>query len=76
MNMIMCDPVEFIPPPDQVKAATAHPTPYDVAWEASHAGRSLTEAIDVVRDTLGIGYDLASSLVWAEMSSLTPRHPG
>lgn len=76
MNMSVSDPMEFIPAPDQVRAATDHPSPYDVAWEASHAGRSLREAIDAVRETLGVGYDLASSLVWAEMSSLTPRLPG
>ncbi len=75
MNMIMCDPVQFLPASDQVRAATTHPAPYDFAWEASHAGRTLTEAINAVRDTLGVGYDLASSLVWAEMSSLTPRLP-
>jgi hypothetical protein len=67
--------VEFIPAAEQVKAATNYPRPYDFAWEASHAGGSLSEAIDTVRDTLGIGYDLASSLVWAEMSSRAPRRP-
>jgi hypothetical protein len=71
----MSDPVEFIPAPDRVKAATSYPTPYDFAWEASHAGGSLTEAINSVRDTLGVAYDMASSLVWAEMSSQTPRRP-
>jgi hypothetical protein len=71
----MSDPVEFLPAPEMVRAATSYPTPYDYAWQASHTGRTLTEAIDSVREVLGVCYDLASSLVWAEMSSRTPRLP-
>lgn len=71
----MFDPAEFVPAPQMVKEATSHPSPYEFAWRVSHDCRSISDAIDRVSDTLGVGYDLASSLVWAEMSSQSPLVP-
>ena len=73
---MLFDPTNFIPTPTAVRAATCHPEPYEFAWQESHSTKSLSEAIDSVSGTLGVSRDLASSLVWAEMSSLTPVRPG
>ena len=71
----MFDPANFIPTPTTVRAATRHPEPYELAWRESHSSKSLSEAIDSVCGTLGVSRDLASSLVWAEMSSQKPVRP-
>jgi hypothetical protein len=73
---VVFDPTNFIPNPTTVRAATGHPEPYALAWRESHSSKSLSEAIDSVSGTLGVCYDLASALVWAEMSSQTPVCPG
>ena len=54
---------------------TTYPAPYDLAWRESHCGKSLSEAIETVRSRLGVSYDLASSLVWAEFTATAPRIP-
>ena len=54
---------------------TTHPAPYELAWNESHCGKNLSEAIESVREQLGVTYDLASSLIWAEVTAETPRVP-
>ncbi|MDQ2727756.1 MAG: hypothetical protein M3Y91_07825 [Actinomycetota bacterium] len=49
--------------------------PYQAAWRLTHCGKSISEAIDELIGSLHIPYDLASSLVWAEMSSPSVRLP-
>ena len=71
----MLDPVHFIPDKNRVARMTTYPAPYDLAWRESHCGKSLSEAIEAVRGRLGVSYDLASSLVWAEVTSPAPRIP-
>jgi hypothetical protein len=69
------DPAKFVPTPETVKASTPYPCPYQLAWKEAHSGKSLSDAIESVGRTLGVPYDLASSLVWAEMSSPAPVLP-
>jgi hypothetical protein len=69
------DPANFVPTPEMVKACTPYPCPYQLAWKEVHSGKSLSEAIESVCRTLAVPYDLASSLVWAEMSSPVPILP-
>jgi hypothetical protein len=69
------DPVQFIPKKDQVSELTAYPSPYELAWQETHSGKSLSEAIETVRLRLDVSYDMASSLVWAEISAQAPRIP-
>jgi hypothetical protein len=69
------DPVQFIPPREHVAAMTTHPAPYELAWQESHCGKCLSEAIESVRLRLRTTYDLASSLVWAEITAEAPRIP-
>ena len=71
----MFDPAKFIPARASVAAKTAHPAPYDLAWQETHCGKSLSDAIEAVRVGLGTDYDLASSLVWAEIKADRPRRP-
>ena len=71
----MFDPAKFIPSRASVTAHTAHPDPYELAWKESHSGKSLSDAIEAVRVGLGTDYDLASSLVWAEITAEVPRCP-
>lgn len=49
--------------------------PYEAAWRLTHCGKPISEAIDELIGTLHVPYDMASSLVWAEMSSPTVRFP-
>ena len=56
-------------------ALTAHPAPYELAWRETHCGKSLSDAIEAVRAGLDSNYDLASSLVWAEITAEAPRCP-
>ena len=72
----MFDPAQFIPEKDRVSELTSYPSPYELAWQETHCGKSLSEAIETVRLRLDVSYDLASSLVWAEISAHTPRVPG
>jgi hypothetical protein len=69
------DPVKFIPEKDRVSEVTSYPSPYELAWQETHCGKTLSEAIETVRQRLGVSYDLASSLVWAEITAQTPRVP-
>ena len=69
------DPAHFIPGRAYVASMTAHPDPYELAWRESHSGVSLSDAIEAVRRSLGTSYDLASSLVWAEITAESPRRP-
>lgn len=69
------DPAKFIPARASVVAKTAHPAPYELAWQETHCGKSLSDAIEAVRVGLGTNYDLASSLVWAEITADVPRCP-
>jgi hypothetical protein len=71
----MFDPVKFIPQRKQVAAMTTYPTPYELAWQELHSGKPLSLAIEAVRQTLGVTYDLASSLVWAEVGEEAPLVP-
>ena len=71
----MFDPEKFIPEKDRVSKVTSYPSPYEFAWHASHCGKSLSEAIETVRQQLEVSYDMASSLVWAEITAQTPRIP-
>ena len=71
----MFDPAQFIPNRHQVAGMTAHPAPYELAWNESHCGKNLSEAIEAVRQQLGVTYDLASSLIWAEVTAEAPRVP-
>ncbi|HUE60808.1 MAG TPA: hypothetical protein VMO88_14625 [Acidimicrobiales bacterium] len=72
----MFDPAQFIPEKDRVSEVTSYPSPYELAWQETHCGKSLSEAIETVRLRLDVSYDLASSLVWAEISAQAPRVPG
>jgi hypothetical protein len=69
------DPVQFIPEKDRVSQVTSYPSPYEFAWQETHCGKTLSEAIESVRQRLGVSYDLASSLVWAEITAQSPRIP-
>jgi hypothetical protein len=69
------DPAHFIPAKERVTAMTAHPAPYELAWQETHCGKTLSDAIEAVRTGLGTSYDLASSLVWAEITAQRPRVP-
>lgn len=71
----LLDPAHFIPGRSYVAAMTAHPAPYELAWQETHCGKSLSDAIEAVRAGLGSSYDLASSLVWAEIAADAPRLP-
>lgn len=71
----MFDPETFIPAQDQVSRTTAYPTPYELAWQETHSGKGLSDAIESVRSRLGVSYDMASSLVWAEITAQSPRVP-
>lgn len=71
----MFDPAKFIPEKDRVSKVTSYPSPYELAWQESHSGKSLSEAIETVRQRLDVTYDMASSLVWAEISALSPQIP-
>jgi hypothetical protein len=71
----MLDLVQFVPDKDRVAAMTTHPAPYELAWHETHCGKGLSDAIESVRCILGTTYDLASSLVWAEITAGTPRLP-
>ena len=71
----MFDPVQFIPTRQSVAGMTAHPAPYELAWSESHCGKTLRDAIESVRAQLGVTYDLASSLIWAEVNAESPRVP-
>lgn len=66
---------EFIPAKDKVRAKTAYPTPYELAWQESHSGKGLSDTIETVMSKLGVSYDMASSLVWAEITAQSPRVP-
>ncbi len=59
--------------PEASPAAAAEP--YEAAWRLTHCGKSISEAIDELIGTLHVPYDMASSLVWAEMSSPSVRFP-
>jgi hypothetical protein len=54
---------------------TSYPSPYELAWQEIHSGKSLSEAIETVRQRLNVTYDLASSLIWAEITAQSPRVP-
>ena len=69
------DPAQFIPEKDRVSEVTSYPSPYELAWHETHCGKTLSEAIETVRNRLNVSYDLASSLVWAEISAQSPRIP-
>jgi hypothetical protein len=69
------DPVRFIPEIKQAAGTPGYPSPYELAWHESHSGKSLSDAIQSVRNQLGVSYDLASSLVWAEIAADAPRFP-
>ena len=69
------DPARFIPSKDKVCEKTAYPAPYELAWQESHSGKGLSDAIETVRNKLGVSYDMASSLVWAEITEQSPRIP-
>jgi hypothetical protein len=69
------DPAKFIPEKDRVAEVTSYPSPYELAWQETHCGKSLSDAIETVRKRLDVSYDLASSLVWAEITAQTPRIP-
>lgn len=71
----MFDPAQFIPAKDRVTELTSYPAPYELAWQETHSGKSLSEAIETVRKQLNVSYDLASSLVWAEITAQSPRIP-
>ena len=71
----MFDPVQFIPAKDKVVEKTAYPAPYELAWQETHSGKGLSDAIETVKLKLGVSYDLASSLVWAEITAQSPRLP-
>lgn len=71
----MFDPAQFIPAKDKVCEKTAYPTPYELAWQESHSGKALSDAIEAVMNQLGVSYDMASSLVWAEITAQSPRVP-
>jgi hypothetical protein len=71
----MFDPAQFIPAKDKVRETTAYPTPYELAWQESHSGKGLSDTIDTVMRKLGVTYDMASSLVWAEITAQAPRVP-
>lgn len=71
----MFDPVKFVPDSKQVAGMTTYPDPYRLAWTECHSGKSLSLAIESVRRTLGVTYDLASSLVWAEVGEDSPLVP-
>ncbi|HVA73865.1 MAG TPA: hypothetical protein VNF71_04815 [Acidimicrobiales bacterium] len=71
----MFDPAKFIPAKDKVCEKTAYPSPYELAWQESHSGKGLSDAIEAVKSTLGVTYDMASSLVWAEITAQSPRVP-
>ncbi|MGI8750895.1 MAG: hypothetical protein ACR2MN_00980 [Acidimicrobiales bacterium] len=72
----MLEPDAFIPSLARcATATTVVADPYEAAWRVTHCGKSLSEAIDDLIATLCIPYDLASSLVWAEMSSPSVRVP-
>lgn len=71
----MFEPEKFIPTRQYVMGMTTHPAPYELAWTESHCGKNLSEAIEAVREQLGVTYDLASSLIWAEVTAETPRIP-
>ncbi|HMC38676.1 MAG TPA: hypothetical protein VKI19_03375 [Acidimicrobiales bacterium] len=71
----MFDPVHFIPERRRVAGVTACASPYELAWRESHCGKTLSEAIESVRAQLEVTYDLASSLVWAEVEADAPRLP-
>ena len=61
----MFDPAHFIPANDKVRETTSYPSPYELAWQESHSGKGLSDAIETVKCKLGVTYDMASSLVWA-----------
>ena len=71
----MFNPEQFIPARHRVLSMTTHPAPYELAWSESHCGKNLSEAIEAVREQLGVTYDLASSLIWAEVTADSPRVP-
>lgn len=71
----MFDPVRFIPEIKQAAGNTGYPSPYELAWQESHSGKTLSDAIQSVRNQLDVSYDLASSLVWAEIAADVPRFP-
>jgi hypothetical protein len=71
----MLNPEQFIPARHRVVSMTTHPTPYELAWSESHCGKTLSDAIEAVRQQLDVTYDLASSLIWAEVTAETPRVP-
>ena len=71
----MLEPVMFIPDRQRVAAMTSYPAPYELAWEESNCGKNLSSAIESVRRILGVTYDLASSLVWAEVGEAVPLVP-
>ena len=71
----MNDPAKFIPEKERVSKVTSYPSPYEFAWQESHSGKSLSDAIESVRQGLQVSYDMASSLVWAEITAQTPRIP-
>jgi len=69
------DPVRFIPDRQRVAGMTSYPAPYELAWQESHCGKNLSDAIQSVCKQLDVSYDLASSLVWAEITAEVPRVP-
>lgn len=71
----MFESMKFVPERQRVVAMTAYPDPYELAWQESNSGKNLTVAIESVRRILGVTYDLASSLVWAEVGEETPLIP-
>jgi hypothetical protein len=71
----MFDPDQFIPAKQRVAGMTTHPAPYELAWTEANCGKNLSEAIEAVRQQLGVSYDLASSLIWAEVTAESPRVP-
>lgn len=73
--MSVFDPAHFVPGRAYVAAHTGHPDPYGLAWRETHCGKSLSDAIEAVRTGLHASYDLASSLVWAEITADSPRCP-
>lgn len=74
-EVTVLDPAKFIPAKDKVCQTTAYPTPYELAWQETHSGKGLSDAIESVKCKLGVSYDMASSLVWAEITAVSPRVP-
>jgi hypothetical protein len=77
MGMIdaLFEPSESIPGLQQLSDRSDYAYPYKLAWQESHSRKGLSDAIESVRERLGVTYDLASSLVWVQLTAPSPVVP-